>query len=105
MGQSTPVIVVSTTFKLKPGADRDAFLAADKTMQEEVFHQMKTFIRRTVAYNAEHDEWIVVLFFWDTGNDLEMHSEDFASHPLVQACSVFVDADSIVGRHYVDIGG
>jgi hypothetical protein len=99
------VIVVYTTFKLKPGADRAAFLAADKTMQEEVFHQMKTFIRRTVAFNEEHDEWIVVSFFWDEGDDLEMHSPDFANHPLVQACAVFVDADSITGRHYVDIGG
>lgn len=101
----TGVIVVSTTFKLKPGADRDAFLAADKTMQEAVFHAMPTFIRRTVAYNEEHDEWIVVLFFWETDDDLEMHSDDFANHPLVQACAVFVDADSIVGRHYTDIGG
>ena len=53
----------------------EAYLAADKTMQEEVFHQMKTFIRRTVAYNEEHDEWIQVLFFWDDGNDLEIEAE------------------------------
>ncbi len=99
------MIVVYTTFKLKAGADREAFLAADKTMQEEVFHQMKTFIRRTVAYNPEHNEWIVVLFFWDNGEDLEMHSEAFATHPLVQATGEFVDADSVVGRAYTDIGG
>jgi hypothetical protein len=105
VGEADGVIVVFTTFKLKPGADREAFLAADKHMQEEVFHQMKTFIRRTVAYNAEHDEWIAVLFFWDNGEDLEMHSDAFASHPLVQATSEFVDADSIVGRSYTDIGG
>lgn len=99
------MIVVTTTFKLKAGADRAAFLAADKTMQEEVFHQMKTFIRRTVAYNEEHDEWCVVLFFWDTDEDLEMHSPDFAAHPLVQATSAFVDEASIAGRAYTDIGG
>lgn len=99
------MIVVYVTFKLTAGADREAFLAADKTMQEEVFHQMKTFIRRTVAYNEEHDEWIQILFFWDNGEDLEMHSPEFASHPLVLATSAFVDEASITGRAYVDIGG
>lgn len=105
VGQGDGVIVVYVTYKLKAGADREAYLAADKTMQEEVFHQMKTFIRRTVAYNEEYDEWLVVLFFWDTGEDLEMHSDAFAAHPLVQACSVFVDESSLVGRAYTDIGG
>jgi len=99
------VIVATTTFKLKPGADRDGFLAADKAMQEGVFHQMKTFVRRSVAYNEERDEWLVVLFFGDNGEDLEMHSPEFAVHPLVQATSEFVDESSIVGRAYTDIGG
>ena len=99
------MIVVYVTFKLRAGADREAFLAADKTMQEEVFHQMKTFIRRTMAYNEEHDEWIQVLLFADTGEDLEMHSPDFANHPLVKAASVFVDENSIAGRAYTAIGG
>lgn len=99
------MIVVTTTFRLKPGADREGFLAADKGMQEEVFHQMKTFIRRTVAYNADHNEWIVVLFFWDNGEDLQMHAPAFAAHPLVQATAEFVDETSIAGRAYADIGG
>lgn len=99
------MIVVTQTFKLLPGADREAYLAADKAMQEGVFHQMKTFIRRTVAFNEDLGEWLIVSFFWDDENDLEMHAPSFAAHPLVQACGEFVDPATVAGRSYTDIGG
>ncbi len=56
------MIVSIVTFKLPPGADREAFLAADKAMQEEVLYHRAGFVRRTVAYSSERDEWAAVSF-------------------------------------------
>ncbi len=97
------MIVVHVTFKLKPAADREAFLAADKTMQEEVMHQMRGFVRRTLAYNEDVDEWIAAMLWAD--GPLAMHEPAFAQHPLVKAVGEFVDESTIAGRAYQDIGG
>ncbi len=96
------MVITTQTFRLRPGADREAFLAADKTMQEELVYQLPGLIRRTVAYSVEHDEWLIeTLWSGEPG----YHLDAFGNSPLVSAVANFVDEASIAGRAYEDIGG
>lgn len=88
------MIVVTQSFRLADGVGREAFLAADKTLQEDVLHQDPGFIRRTVAYSEERDEWSVVTFLWDEATN--------ADPKLV---ADLIDASSLDTRAYQDIGG
>ena len=47
------------SFKLLPGADEAAFLAADKRLQAEFAYQQPGLMRRTTA-RATDGEWVVI---------------------------------------------
>ncbi|MEY2469661.1 MAG: hypothetical protein QOF21_2359 [Actinomycetota bacterium] len=94
--------IVTQTFKLRPGADREAFLAADKAMQEEVVYQLPGLVRRTVAHNAERDD-VLFVTFW--AGDPGYHRDEFANNPLTKAVGEFIDESTIAGWQYQDIGG
>ena len=85
------MIVSIVTFKLLPGADREAFLAADKAMQEDVLYHREGFVRRTVAFSADRDEWIAASFSW--------------SEPVLDVVDGHVDPSTVATSYYADIGG
>jgi hypothetical protein len=96
------MVITTQTFRLRPGADREAFLAADKTMQEEVVYQLPGLLRRTVAYSADREEFLVVTLW---AGEPGYHLPDFFEHALTTAVAEFVDDSSIAGASYEDIGG
>ncbi len=63
VAQTRDVLLETTTFRLAPGADAGAFLAADSEVQEAMSPQ-PGFLRRTTA-RGEAGEWLV-LVHWDS---------------------------------------
>lgn len=86
--------MVTQSFKLAEGIDRESFLAADKALQEDVLHHDPAFIRRTVAYSETRDEWSVVTFLWDEAASMDV--------PVV---GELIDGSTLDTRAYQDIGG
>ena len=87
------MIVVTQAFKLADGVDRQDFVRADKSLQEDVLYQDPAFIRRTVAYNEADDEWAVVTFLWDNAASTAL--------PVGEGA----DLASMRTQSYRDVGG
>jgi hypothetical protein len=55
-------LVETTTFRLAPGTDVDAFLASDRRVQTELVPNQPGFLRRTTARHG--DDWLVLTLWW-----------------------------------------
>ncbi len=86
------MLLETTTFRLAPGADEGAFLAADGELQEALSPRAG-FLRRTTARN-ETGEWLV-LVHWDSA----AHAD--AAPPPIPAD--LVDAASVRTARYATL--
>ncbi len=64
--------IETTTFRLAPGTNEEAFLALDRKVQTELVYLQPGLIRRTLARRG--DNWLVVTV-WAS----EQHAADFAA--------------------------
>ena len=84
------MLVETLTFRLVPGADEQAFLAADKRVQEAV-SSLEGFVRRTTA-RAANGEWLVVSLWWDAA-----HAD---AAPADAGFEALIDPSSVDRRRY-----
>jgi hypothetical protein len=85
------MVIENHTFRLRPGVDESAFLAADAAFQEETYHR-PGIIRRTLA-RGDGGQWLVVTL-WATA----AHAESAPSGS--DELQAMIDADSADRRRY-----
>jgi hypothetical protein len=85
------------TFRLRPGAAEDAFLAADYRVQTEFVPHRPGFARRTTA-RADDGSWATVLL-WSSTDDAESAFAAFGDGDEVGAAFLaLVDAATVERR-------
>jgi len=91
-------VVEIVTFRLGPGVDEDAFVAADRRVQTEFMYQRPGLLRRTTA-RGDGGDWLVVAV-WDSGEHAAATQEAARGDAVVAAFSGFVDAPTVrIGRY------
>ena len=85
-------------FRLRPGADEAAFLAADKRVQEEFAYQQPGLLRRTTA-RGQDGRWIVI-DLWRSEADSDACDARWELDPVPQAFMGLVDRSSVTVDRY-----
>ncbi len=85
-------------FRLRPGDDEAAFLAADRRVQEEFAYQQPGLLRRTTARGADGD-WIVI-DLWRSAADADACDARWDADPVAQAFMALVDRPSVTVERY-----
>jgi hypothetical protein len=85
-------------FRLRPGGDETAFLAADKRLQEEFAYQQPGLLRRTTARGRD-GSWIVI-DLWRTEADSDAGAARWELDPVPQAFMDLVDRQSVTVERY-----
>lgn len=91
-------VIEVTTFRLRAGTERGAFLPLDKAVQEDFVATHPGFLRRTTA-EADDGRWLVVTL-WATVVDAERSATLAVDDPLVGAFMAAVDPTSISSVRY-----
>ncbi|MEA3019471.1 MAG: hypothetical protein QOI47_995 [Actinomycetota bacterium] len=92
------MLIENTTFRLLPGVDEAAFLAADARVQVELMLTQPALIRRTTA-RGEGSTWLVVVL-WDGD------PEDGAMRgPETAAMLALIDSSSLRVERYTALEG
>jgi heme-degrading monooxygenase HmoA len=86
-----------TTFRLVPGTDEAAFLAADRVVQTELIYLQPGLARRTVARRG--DEWLVVTV-WATEEHAAAGAAAAEGHPLHVEFDKHLQHDSVHVARY-----
>jgi heme-degrading monooxygenase HmoA len=86
------------TFRLAESADEDAFLQADRQVQERYMLRQPGFLRRTTA-RGDAGEWAVLLL-WRSHDDAVAAQNAMGNDPVVAAFTSLLDTPSIRGRRY-----
>jgi hypothetical protein len=89
------------SFKLLPGADEAAFLAADKRLQAEFAYQQPGLMRRTTA-RATDGEWVVI-DLWRSEADADRTSNVWGPDPVTAEFQSFVDPDTVLVRRFDEL--
>lgn len=99
-------VIETMTFRLRDGADQDAFLAVDKRLQSDFAYQQPGLVRRTIARgHGDHaQEWLVVDLWWSAAAADDC-AQRWDRDPLAQEFMAFVDATSVDVRRYEDLPG
>lgn len=96
------MIIEVSTFALADGADTDAFVAADAALQRDLMLHSPGLLRRTVGRN---DVGWVAVTLWETLDDAVASEERVRSSAAGAAYLELVDASSVRGGRYEDLGG
>jgi hypothetical protein len=88
-------------FRLVPGADEAAFLAADRSVQTEFAYQQPGLLRRTTA-RGDDGEWIVI-DVWRSDADAAAADEGWEQDPATRRFMSFVDRDSVRSKRYATL--
>ena len=89
-------------FRLAPGTDEAAFLAADKRVQEDFAYQQPGLLRRTTARGPGGD-WIVI-DLWRSAADADACDARWAHDPVTQAFMALLDRSTVTVERYHDVG-
>ena len=82
-------MIVTTTFRLRPEADEEAFLALDTRVQTELAYQETGLMRRTTARSAG-GTWLVIEI-WRSEDDADASAADRAGSRLQAEYRAFID--------------
>lgn len=80
-------------FRLAPGSDEGAFLAADRRLQQEFAYQQPGLLRRTTARGSCGD-WVVI-DLWRSAADADACAARWDSDPVVRAFMALVEPSSV----------
>jgi hypothetical protein len=94
-------VIEVLTFRLLPGADEEAFLAADKRTQMEFAYQQPGLIRRTTG-RGEGGEWIVI-DLWRSADDADACDARWAEDPTAKQFMAFVDPETVRTARYREL--
>jgi hypothetical protein len=85
-------------FRLRPGVDEAAFLAADRRVQEEFAYQQPGLGRRTTARDADGN-WIVI-DLWRSAGDADACDTRWDTDEIAQQFMALVDLPSVTVERY-----
>jgi len=88
-------------FRLPPGADEAAFLAADRRVQQEFAYQQPGLLRRTTA-RGEDGGWIVI-DLWRSAVDAEACDARWEHDQVTQAFMDLLDRSSVAVDRYQEL--
>jgi hypothetical protein len=88
-------------FRLPPGADEAAFLAADRRIQEEFIYQQSGLLRRTTA-RGEDDGWLVMVH-WRSSSDADAAEAQGERNELARAFWALLDSSSISVERFQEL--
>ncbi len=91
------------TFKLREGADEEAFLAADKRVQAEFAYQQPGLMRRTTARAASPDEGWAVIDLWKSDADADACDARWGQDEATAEFMSFVDLGSVSSARYYEL--
>ena len=91
-------VIETMTFTLRPDADAEAFLAADRRVQVEFAYQQPGLVRRTTARD-EAGGWIVI-DLWRSAADADAMGEHWDTSPAPAAFMAFVAAGTVHVHRY-----
>jgi hypothetical protein len=93
-------VIEIMTFQLRPGADVEAFLAADRRVQTEVAYQSPGLLRRTLA--RADDRWLV-LKIWANLQACDDGAHAFATSALGANFMSYVEPSTLSIDRYGDV--
>lgn len=79
------MIIEHRTFRLAPGTDEGAFLAADRGVQQEVAPFQSGFVRRTTARGGD-GRWLVETLWYDDVSAMAAEGADGTAVDAFRAC-------------------
>jgi hypothetical protein len=85
-------------FRLPPGADEAAFLAADRRVQEEFAYHQPGLLRRTTA-RGQDGGWIVI-DLWRSVADADACDARWEADPVTQEFMALLDRSSVATERY-----
>jgi len=85
-------------FRLGPGRDEAAFLAADRKVQEEFAYQQPGLLRRTTARGPEGC-WIVI-DLWRSAADADACDARWEKDPVTRGFMALLDRSSVTTERY-----
>jgi hypothetical protein len=85
-------------FRLAPGADEEAFTAADSRVQSDFAYRQPGLLRRTTARGPD-GSWIVI-DLWRSAADADAADARWGRDPATAAFMGFVDAASVGTERY-----
>jgi heme-degrading monooxygenase HmoA len=94
-------LVETTTFRLAPGSDEQAFLHSDRRVQTELVPNQPGFLRRTTARND--DRWLV-LSLWANLEQAEAFAALAGGHEVQLEFEQHIDAASVTTCRYETLG-
>jgi hypothetical protein len=91
-------VIETMTFALRPDADEQAFLAADRRVQVEFAYHQPGLLRRTTARDSA-GSWIVI-DLWRSAADADAMGECWDSAPAPAELMAFVAAGTVQVHRY-----
>ncbi len=88
-------------FRLRPGADEAAFLAADRRVQQEFAYRQPGMLRRTTA-RGEDGGWIVI-DLWRSAADADACDVRWEHDEATQAFMALLDRPSVTTERYREL--
>jgi hypothetical protein len=88
-------------FRLLPGAAEEAFLAADRRLQQEFAYQQPGLLRRTTA-RGDDGGWIVI-DLWRSAADADACDARWEHDPVAQAFMALLDRSSVSSERYQEL--
>lgn len=85
-------------FRLRPGGDEAAFLAADRRVQEDFAYQQPGLLRRTTARSTDGN-WIVI-DLWRSAADADACDARWEHDPVAQEFMALVDQSSVAVQRF-----
>jgi hypothetical protein len=96
-------VIEVNTFRLVDGADEEAFLAADKRVQQEFIPNKRGFVRRTTAKGKDGD-WAVVVLWYEEAN-ADAARADAEDDPVMAEFAAFIDTSTYNSARYFELPG
>ena len=88
-------------FRLEPGGDEAAFLAADRRVQEDFAHQQPGLLRRTIA-RGEDGDWIMIVL-WRSTAEADASEARAERDEVMQAFLAQLDSASLAVERYQEL--
>lgn len=85
-------------FRLRPGSDEAAFLAADRRVQEDFAYQQPGLLRRTTARGTDGN-WIVI-DLWRSAADADACDARWEHDRVAQEFMALVDQSSVAVQRF-----
>lgn len=92
------MVIEILRFRLAPGVDRMAFLAADRRVQTEFAYQQPGLLRRTTA-QGDAGDWIVI-DLWQSEAHADACAHRWSGHPAPAAFMALLDAATVNTERY-----